>query len=193
MSKQIVVSGNRILTYGENCFVSMGGTVICPDTDRVFQNATIIECNNIPSDIDSVGYEYHAGNFVPCAPYGKGTRAGNVAVVCNEDCKAIKDSGIPFSQVGEIIETECITYSGYIELKYEFKKLPKIIFISGNDETGVVFTYSGNGFVIKNFALANTTGAPLTYSLTLNISGGKVSIRGSGWSPSGSYKAITIC
>lgn len=87
---QLVVSGNRILAHGEG-FLSMGGTVINSDTGGVWQNATVVECDCCPTDIDSVGYEYHAGQFVPCAPYGKGK--GNLAVVCNDDCKSIKDSG----------------------------------------------------------------------------------------------------
>jgi hypothetical protein len=87
---QLVVSGNRILAHGEG-FLAMGGTVIHNETGRVWQSATVVECDCCPTDIDSVGYEYHAGQFVPCAPYGKGK--GNLAVVCNNDCKSIKDSG----------------------------------------------------------------------------------------------------
>lgn len=100
MGKQLVVSGNRILSYGEDCFLSMGGTVICPETSKVFQNATVVNCDYLPSDIDTVGYEYHAGEFVPCAPFGVGS--GNVAVVCGEDCKTIKDSGIPLESLTSI-------------------------------------------------------------------------------------------
>lgn len=94
---QLVVSGNRILAHGEDCFLAMGGTVICTESGRVFQNATVVTCEGCPSDLDKVGYEYHAGHFVPCAPYGVGD--GNVAVVCNEDCKAIKDSGLLLSEL----------------------------------------------------------------------------------------------
>jgi hypothetical protein len=84
MGKQIVVSGNRVLAHGEDCFISMGGTVICPDTGKRYQNATVVECETpIPVDVDSVGYEYRAGVFVPCAPYGKTTH-GNVMLSCNE-------------------------------------------------------------------------------------------------------------
>ena len=93
--KQLVLSGNRVVAHGEDCFFSAGGAVICSDTGRIFENATVanIDCE-LPSNIDEVGYEYHAGEFVPCAPFGKG--GGNIAVVCNEDCKSIKDSGINF-------------------------------------------------------------------------------------------------
>lgn len=97
MGYQLVVSGNRILAHGTDCFYSMGGTVICPDSERVYQNATIVNCNTIPADIDTVGYEYRSGDFVPCAPFGVGD--GNVAVVCGDDCKAIKDSGLPLSKL----------------------------------------------------------------------------------------------
>lgn len=89
---QLVISGKRILTHGEN-FIAMGSVVVNPETNAKYNNATIAECSCVPSDIDSVGYEYHAGEFVPCAPYGKGD--GTVPVLCGNDCKAPKDSGIP--------------------------------------------------------------------------------------------------
>lgn len=66
MARQLVVSGNRIIAHGEDCFISMGGTVICTKTERVFQNATVVNCDCLPCDLDEVGYEYHAGEFVPC-------------------------------------------------------------------------------------------------------------------------------
>lgn len=107
MGYQLVVSGNRILAHGTDCFYSMGGTVICPDTERVYQNATIVYCDAIPADIGTTGYEYHSGAFVPCAPFGKGY--GNVPVVCNDDCKAIKDSGLSLSEFA-LLEVQ--TYEG---------------------------------------------------------------------------------
>lgn len=88
---QLVLSNNRVIAHGEN-FLTMGGTVINTVTGVKYENATVAECEGCPSDIDSVGYEYHAGQFIPCAPYGKGY--GNIAVLCDRDCKAIKDSGI---------------------------------------------------------------------------------------------------
>lgn len=93
---QLVVSGNRILAHGEG-FLAMGGTVINTNTGRAYQNATVVECDGCPSDIDKVGYEYHAGQFVPCAPFGVGD--GNLAVVCGFDCKSIKDSGLPLRRI----------------------------------------------------------------------------------------------
>ena len=68
MGYQLVVSGNRILAYGTDCFISMGGTVICPNTGKAYQNATVVSCDCIPCDIDTMSYEYHAGSFVPCVP-----------------------------------------------------------------------------------------------------------------------------
>ena len=156
---QLVLCNNRILTYGEN-FISLAGIVINTETGKKYENATIAECDCIPSDIKDVGYEYHAGTFVPCAPYGKGSRNGNIPVVCNEDCKAVKDSGIPFSQVGEIFE---IPYTGNNEssltLPYDFPKTPRIIYLSGNGITGVVFVASGIGYYADNnlTALSSTT------------------------------------
>lgn len=93
---QLVLSNNRVIAHGEN-FIAMGGTVINTVTGVKYENATIAECEGCPSDIDSVGYEYHAGQFIPCAPYGKGS--GNLAVLCDRDCKAIKDSGVPLKKI----------------------------------------------------------------------------------------------
>ena len=93
---QLVLSNNRVLAHGEN-FLSMGGVVINTVTGVKYDNATIAECEGCPSDIDSVGYEYHAGQFIPCAPYGKGS--GNLAVLCDRDCKSLKDSGVPLKKI----------------------------------------------------------------------------------------------
>ena len=90
---QLVLSNNRIVAHGEN-FISMGGTVINTVTGAKHENATIAECNSCPSDIDTVGYEYHAGTFVPCAPYGMGNNNGYFMEVC-VGCAAPKNSGIP--------------------------------------------------------------------------------------------------
>lgn len=107
MAKQLVLSGNRVIAHGEDCFLSMGGTVICHESGRVYQNATVANVDSYPSDIDEVGYEYHAGAFIPCAPYGKG--GGNLAVLCPNDCKSIKDSGISSENLGK---TEIKPYWG---------------------------------------------------------------------------------
>ena len=95
---QLVLSNNRVLAHGEN-FIAMGGTVINTETNRVYQNATIAKCESCPSDIDEVGYEYHAGVFVPCAPYGK-AEDGNILVAC-EDCATPKSSGLKISELAQ--------------------------------------------------------------------------------------------
>lgn len=88
---QLVLSNNRVISHGEN-FISMGGgVVINTETGAKYENATIAECSGCPSDIGVVGYEYHAGRFVPCAPFGKGD--GNIGVYC-DDCKTPRDSGV---------------------------------------------------------------------------------------------------
>lgn len=123
---QLVVSGNRIVAHGEDCFLAMGGTVVCTVTGRVFQNATVVNHDGaIPCDIDQVGYEYHAGEFVPCAPYGKGT--GNFAVVC-DDCKTIKDSGISASSIGKVAVVDFIATSSGGSITVDF--VPRFAFIS---------------------------------------------------------------
>lgn len=80
---QIVLNGNRVIAHGEDCFLCMGGTVICEETGKAYQNATIAEVESVPADVDIVGYEYHAGVFVPCAPYGT-TNSGTVMLACDE-------------------------------------------------------------------------------------------------------------
>ncbi len=89
---QIVLSGNRVIAHGEDCFLCMGGTVVCNSTGKAYPNATIAEVEAIPSDIDSVGYEYRAGAFVPCAPYGK-TDSGRVMLACDE-CSSPRSSDL---------------------------------------------------------------------------------------------------
>ena len=70
---QLVISGNRVLAHGEG-FVSMeNDTVLSTETGTVYQNAAVCECETPPADIDTVGYEYHAGVFVPAAPFGAGS------------------------------------------------------------------------------------------------------------------------
>lgn len=95
---QIVLSGNRVIAYGDNCFLAMGGTVICEETGKAYSNATVAEVDVLPADIDRVGYEYHAGVFVPCAPYGMDNGNGTILVAC-EDCKAPKDSGLRIDEI----------------------------------------------------------------------------------------------
>lgn len=156
MSRQIVISGNRILAHGEDCFLAMGGTVICPDTGKVYQNATVATVDTLPADIDSVGYEYHAGEFVPCAPFGVGS--GNMAVVCGEDCKAIKDSGIP---LGRIMNVFLTSYKGTgktsFNITHEAGFVPRAVIITPQ--------YSGSpqdmwgGYIVGNYGICLCAGA----------------------------------
>lgn len=94
---KLALSGKRVIGYGEN-LIPMGGTVIDTDTNKVYQNATIAECDGCPSDIDLVGYEYHAGNFVPCAPYGTEDSGGEIMVAC-DNCATPRKSGIDIQDV----------------------------------------------------------------------------------------------
>lgn len=96
---QLVLSNNRIIAHGEN-FLALGGVVINTDTGAKFDNATIAECECAPSDIGQVGYEYHAGVFVPCAPFGMGNNKGYVMEVCTE-CATPRNSGIAIKDLGE--------------------------------------------------------------------------------------------
>lgn len=111
MSKQIVISGNRVLAHGEDCFAVTNNTVICTDSEKVYNNATIAIVDEWPADIDTVGYEYHLGAFIPCAPFGRGK--GNLAVLCPEDCKSLKDSGIHIDDLNNVLVLS--VYSPYTE------------------------------------------------------------------------------
>lgn len=97
MAKQIVVSGNRVLAHGEDCFNAFGNGVVCTDNARIYENATAVNVDYIPADIDSVGYEYHAGEFVPCAPFGEGDNNGYFMEVCTS-CATPRSSGIPVAE-----------------------------------------------------------------------------------------------
>lgn len=92
---QLVLSNNRVIAHGEN-FLALGGVVINTETGAKHENATIAECDSCPSDIGEVGYEYHAGVFVPCAPYGK-TEDGYIMVSC--ECGTPKKSLVLLSEL----------------------------------------------------------------------------------------------
>ena len=94
---QLVLCNNRVVAHGEN-FLSLGGVVINTETGAKYENATIAECECCPSDINEVGYEYHAGVFVPCAPYGKGNNNGYFMEVC-ETCATPRSSGLPIKDI----------------------------------------------------------------------------------------------
>lgn len=94
---QLVLSNNRVIAHGEN-FLALGGVVINTSTGAKYENATIAECECVPCDIDTTGYEYHAGEFVPCAPFGMGNNNGYFMEVC-EDCATPRSSGIPIKDI----------------------------------------------------------------------------------------------
>lgn len=147
MAYQLVVSGNRILSHGEDCFLSMGGTVICTDTGRTFDNATVVTHNgSVPCDLDRVGYEYHAGEFVPCAPFGHGD--GNVAILSDAECKALKDSGIPFSQMVQHATTQYTGSGGrQVSLTFDFVVDMLLIFSTATDDFAIITPLMATTFI----------------------------------------------
>lgn len=148
---QLVLSNNRVIAHGEN-FLAMGGVVINTETGDRYERATVAECGSCPSDIDTVGYEYHAGTFVPCAPYGKGD--GNVVVACNKDCKALKDSGIPFGRMAQIV-TKTYTGNGKSPLNITFDAVPVILFIQGKKTASSGVNYD-SGYAMTGVYSNNT-------------------------------------
>ena len=124
---QLVTIGNWVVSHGGE-YIYFGGDVLCTSNGTVYPKATIVECENCPADIGTVGYEYHAGEFIPCAPFGKGK--GNIAVLCDEGCKAIKDSGISISDIRKIYNT---SYQGVgstsCSVSCGFR--PKLIIVTG--------------------------------------------------------------
>lgn len=104
---QLVLVNNRIVAHGEN-FLAMGDVVINTETGARYEKATVAECSGCPSDIDQVGYEYRAGVFVPCAPYGKGKGTGYFMEVC-PDCATPRSSGLLITDInwGKIASVSC--------------------------------------------------------------------------------------
>lgn len=146
---QLVLSNNRVLAYSKSdIFISMGNTVVNIQNRKVYQNATIAECDCLPSDIDKVGYEYRNGQFVPCAPFGKGD--GNVAVFCDKDCKALKDSGIPFSQM---VQHATKTYTGsggrQVSLTFDFVVDMLLIFSTSTDDIAIITPVMATTFIYE--------------------------------------------
>ena len=90
---QLVLRNNRIIDYGEGFVAANNGVVTNSSTGKSYSNATVAECENYPSDIGSTGYEYHAGVFVPCAPYGTGDNSGYFMEV-SASCAVPRNSGL---------------------------------------------------------------------------------------------------
>ena len=181
---QLVLSNNRIIAHGEN-FLAMGGVVINTVSGKKYENATIAECGgNCPSDIDEVGYEYHAGAFIPCAPYGKAPD-GTILVGC-EDCKTPKDSGILISSLtkcaygsyvgtGTFGEDDPVTltfddkpkavqiYSGGILMYTLHRGVTSFIYVAGSTNYTINVTWSENSV---SWYSATIHGAANTYDAT---------------------------
>lgn len=102
---QLLLQGNRVVGYGED-FLDIGRGILCPETGVVRLNCTLVTaCSELPNDIDSAGYEYHAGDFIPCAPYGRGQ--GTLAAF-GVNCKKLIDTGIEsasLSKLGRFFQT----------------------------------------------------------------------------------------
>lgn len=169
MAKQIVVIGNRVVAHGTDCFADIGGAVVCLTNGKVYAGASIVECSTeCPADIDTVGYEYHAGVFVKCAPFNKGD--GTVAGWC-DDCKAPIDTGFPSQFLGKVY---CTTYPGngsnIAGVTCGFR--PKYAIITGKHYVNS-FLYSATAIVTENGGLSfcvatdsNAVGTSLTPTIT---------------------------
>ena len=160
---KIVTKNNRVVAHGGD-YIVMGGTVIDTKSQKMFTEATVVECDSCPPDIDIAGYEYHSGRFFPCAPFGVGS--GNLAVVCNEDCKSIKDSGFSIDTFAGM-EVLPYTGTGYgIERTLEFKTIePTIVFFQAQKFVTSSKEVLYSGYVIGGFATAiiiNSAGAKNT-------------------------------
>ena len=174
---QLVLIKNRVVSYGGE-YVTMGNTVIDTQSGKVFSGATVAECNGCPPDIGEVGYEYAAGVFTPCAPYGKGD--GNLAVLCNRDCKSIKDSDIPLSRICQTAKT---TYGGTgsqsasnpCSITFDFP--PDIVFImpqSTSDSAFGGYIHGKYGFAYELSSFTNEF-----VSITANVTGNTLEWYGS--------------
>ena len=157
---QLVLSNNRIIAHGEN-FLAMGGVVINTETGAKYDNATIAECEGCPSDINEVGYEYHAGEFVPCAPYGK-TDKGNVLLACKE-CATPKRSDITTSDLVLLknypITTTADGLNGFTAMIFDGNK-----YIATSSGGTVQYSYDGITWNIAQDIGANSTaGAVIVY------------------------------
>ena len=194
---QLVLCNNRVMAYGEN-FLAMGGVVINTDTGERHEHATIAECDCVPSDIGQRGYEYRAGEFIPCAPFGKGD--GNVPVLCGNDCKATKDSGIPLESFC-LVQKKPYTGNGGAgagsAVTLEFNHPPFMVFIV--PKVGNLNSYSGYIQVTGgvSFQRTNSTGTINLLNATFDgktVSFYHASVADKGLNSSGEeYEAIALC
>ena len=192
---QLVLSGKRVIGYGEN-LLATGGTVVNLDTEKVYQNATIAECECYPCDIDKVGYEFYNGEFIPCAPYGEGK--GNVAVWCDE-CKKPLDSGLTIDLVGKVFITN-YTGSGTDTVSITCGFKPRFVHISRNstknNKTVVSLTSSSNrGAVMENGAYKHSVDITQTETgITISDTGvsGTINSDADSYGTKFTYTAILI-
>ena len=174
---QIVLSKNRVIAYGEN-FLAMGGTVINTETGAKFDNATVAECDCVPSDIGVSGYEYHSGGFVPCAPYGKADNTGYLMEVCTT-CATPRNSGVPIKNAKwETVASEDFDLFASVSVAEGKKESTLTIPIDASALTG----YTEYRIVLTSgtFDLSDTgnTGSNIpSFSLGVNILGGSTDAR----------------
>lgn len=101
---QLVLFKNRVVAYGSDCFLAMGDTVICTETGRRFEHATIATTTAPPPcDLALTAYEYDGANFRICEPFGK-TDGGYIVAAC-DDCRTPRQTTIPTAKVKELVET----------------------------------------------------------------------------------------
>lgn len=174
---QIVLSKNRVIAYGEN-FLAMGGTVVNTETDARFDNATVAECDCVPSDIGVSGYEYHSGVFVPCAPYGKADNTGYLMEVCGE-CATPRNSRVPIKNAKwETVASKDFDITGVASVSEGTKNITLTIPIDASKLTD----YTEYRIVLKSgtFDLADTGNSGShtpSFSLGVNILGGTTDTR----------------
>ena len=171
---QLVLSNNRIIAHGEN-FLSMGGVVINTETGAKYENATIAECNGAcPSDINEVGYEYHAGVFVPCAPFGKGNNNGYFMEVC-ADCATPRNSGIPVRDLkwDKIASINCVVEDTRYEVKqnYTFPTTEDVL----NEYSMLRYKIKAGSYIQAGTYYENIYGNP--YSDHFMYVGGRLAIK----------------
>lgn len=191
MAKQLVVSGKTILAYGEDCFSVMGDMVKCSETGNEYFNATVTTCEDFPPDIGKVGYEYHSGQFIPCAPFGEGM--GDIAVFCDA-CNTMKKSGVPLVDIVENLVNNAHVYeTSYIgtgttgsssanrtKLDKPLPFIPKVLLIARND--GLYF-----GIIFDGYGISFYTTDTKMYSITSDLSSENPS-----WYSSDKYGQLNI-
>lgn len=163
---QLVIQNNRVLAHGTDCFLCMGGTVVCTASGRVFEHASVVEVDcAVPSDIDNGGYEYKGGCFYPCSRVLPDTAStlglNNGATVDDALNKMFKD-GVKI-ETGSYVGTD-----GYASasdgVTLTFEDVPTYLIITGVSFVSPNATYEAqNTLVIDWQALVhhNTIGANL--------------------------------